>query len=61
MDDYHDGRLTVSKAVKGPNANAPVRGTKTRKVRRIPVDDDLRSWIQARIAAIPKEESSCAT
>ncbi len=55
-DDYHDGWLTISKAVKGPNSTAPTRGTKTRKVRRVPVDDDLRGWIERRLTDVRPEE-----
>ena len=46
VEDYHDGWLTISKAFKGPNSNAPIRGTKVRKVRRLPVDEELRDWIE---------------
>jgi hypothetical protein len=33
--------LTISRAVKGPNANAPTRGTKGRSAAWIPVDEEL--------------------
>ncbi len=46
VEDFHDGWLTISKAFKGPNSNAPIRGTKVRKVRRLPVDEALRDWIE---------------
>jgi len=43
-----DGRgyLTITKAAKGKTAKAPIRGTKTRRGRRIPVTDELRDWIE---------------
>lgn len=44
--DYRDGWLTVARASKGPRKDSPVRGTKTRRVRRVPVDDELKAWIE---------------
>ena len=44
--DWHDGWITVERAAKGPKADAPVRGTKTRRVRRLPVDEELQSWLE---------------
>lgn len=44
--------LTVSKAAKGQTASAPVRSTRTRRVRRIPVDDALREWIEQRTGGV---------
>jgi site-specific recombinase XerD len=48
--------LTISRAVKGPNANAPTRGTKGRSAAWIPVDEELQRWIEWRLRAISKEE-----
>ena len=56
VSDYHDGWITISKAVKGPSTKAPIRGTKTRKVRRLPVDEELRAWIERRMAEVTAEE-----
>jgi len=47
--DYADGWVIVDKAVKGPGANAPIRGTKTRKAKRLPVSDGLRAWIDQHV------------
>ena len=47
--DYRDGWLMVDKAVKGPGANAPIRGTKTGKGKRLPVSDELREWIEEHV------------
>jgi integrase len=56
VSDYHEGWVTISKAVKGPSAHAPVRGTKTRKVRRLPVGEDLRDWIERRLASVTAQD-----
>ena len=40
-----DGWLIVRRAFKGPNTWDPVRGTKTRRARRLPVPEDLQIWI----------------
>ena len=49
--DYSaDGWLTVAKAVKGDAAKAPIRGTKTRRARRVPVTPELREWLTERLA-----------
>lgn len=42
--------------MKGPNANAPTRGTKGRSAAWIPVDDELDPWIGWRLAEVAKEE-----
>ncbi len=47
--DYQDGWLTVDKAVKGPGADAPIRGTKTGKGKRLPGSDELREWIERHV------------
>lgn len=52
--DYRDGWLTVGRAAKGPRADDPVRGTKNRRVRRIPLDEiapDLATWIALHVGA----------
>ena len=41
--------LMVSRAIKGPNANAPTGGTKTGEAHWIPMDDELRDWIEWRL------------
>jgi hypothetical protein len=46
VPDYHDGWITVHKAVKGKTVTAPIRGTKTDRPKRLPVSDDLRNWIE---------------
>ncbi len=43
--DYRDGWLTVDKACKGPAGNAPIRGTKTGKPKRLPVGELLGAWL----------------
>jgi integrase len=48
--DYHDGWLTVSKARKGDRLDAPIRSTKTGKVKRLPVAPVLQEWIEAHVA-----------
>ena len=44
--DYRDGWLTVSKARKGEYTTAPIRGTKSGKIKRLPVPEELRCWIE---------------
>ena len=56
MQDYQDGWLTVHKAIKGPNSNAPTRGTKNRGVRRLPVAQDLQAWIEWRLSHVTSED-----
>jgi integrase len=41
--------LNISRAVKGPNANAPTGGTKTGDAHWIPIDEDLEGWISWRL------------
>jgi hypothetical protein len=53
---YHSGWITVSKAVKGPTSKAPVRGTKQRRIRRIPVSDELVKWIERRHGSVTCEQ-----
>lgn len=48
--------LTISRAVKGPNANAPTHGTKGRNAAWIPVDEELQRWIEWRLFQVSKEE-----
>ena len=48
--DYHDGWLTVDKAVKGMTVSAEIRGTKTGKPKRLPVDAELAAWIERHVA-----------
>ncbi len=49
--DDGQGWLTVDKAYKGPNATAPILHTKQKKIRAIPVDNELRDWIRWRLEA----------
>ncbi len=48
--------LTIARAIKGPNSNAPTRGTKGRNAAWIPVDEQLRRWIERRLRGVSKEE-----
>ena len=41
--------LTIDKACKGPNSNAPILHTKAWKARAIPIDTALRDWIKWRL------------
>ncbi len=43
---YRDGNLTVSRAAKDNRTEGRVAGTKTRAVRRLPVDPDVAAWIE---------------
>jgi hypothetical protein len=45
VQDFREGCLLVSKARKGPYANAPIRGTKTRRARVVEADGELADWI----------------
>ena len=46
VGDYHDGWITVDKAVKGKTVSAPIRGTKTGRSKRLPVSEALQDWIE---------------
>jgi hypothetical protein len=48
--------LTISRAMKGPNSNAPTWGTKGRNAAWIPVDEELQRWIEWRLVRVSKEE-----
>jgi integrase len=41
-----EGVLIVSKAAKGTAPDAPIRGTKNRKVRHLPISSSLRAWLE---------------
>jgi integrase len=41
--------LSISRAVKGPNSNAPTGGTKTGDAHWIPIDENLEAWIAWRL------------
>jgi len=43
--DVQGNTPVVSAAMKGPNANAPRRGPKTRRFQVVPMDGELREWI----------------
>jgi len=45
------GWLTVARARKGRALSSPVRGTKTRRVRRVPVPAELAAWIEEHVPA----------
>ena len=45
VSDYRDGWLTVDKAFKGTHGSAPIRGTKTGSVKRLPVGEALTEWV----------------
>ncbi len=48
VSDWRDGWLMVSKAAKGGNATAEIRGTKTGKIHRLPIREiapDLEEWL----------------
>ncbi len=47
--DYHDGWITVDKAVKGKTVSAPIRGTKTGRSKRLPVSQELQNWIERHV------------
>ena len=47
--DYRDGYLTISRAAKDHLTEGRVAGTKTRRVRRLPVDPDLADWIERHV------------
>jgi len=47
--DYQGGWLHVSRAFKGKSVTSPIRGTKTGKPKRLPVSEELRAWIEARM------------
>ena len=49
MADYHDGWITVDKAIKGKTVSAPVRGTKTGRPKRLPVSEELQDWIESHV------------
>jgi len=49
VSDYRDGWLDVDKAVKGNRIDAPVRGTKSGKPKRLPVPDLLADWIRKHV------------
>jgi integrase len=48
---YRDGWLTVAAAAKDGRAAGEVRGTKTRRVRRLPVPEILAEWIEQHVPA----------
>ncbi len=56
VDDYQEGWIMLSKAKKGPNDNAPTRGTKNRQCRRLPAPEDLQEWISWRLSRVTPQE-----
>lgn len=55
---YRDGYLTVGAAAKDTRAEAEVRSTKTRRVRRLPVPAELAVWIEAHVPAAARLRGS---
>jgi len=51
VEDWHrhQGLLSVHRSAKGPNANAPIRGTKSRRARFVEVDPELRAWLEEHV------------
>jgi integrase len=49
VSDYRDGRLSVTKAVKGRQLGAPIRGTKSGKRKLLPVSEDPACWIDRHV------------
>jgi integrase len=49
--DYANGWLIVDEAVKGSGSQAPIRGTKTGKGKRLPVGEVLEAWIAKWVAS----------
>jgi hypothetical protein len=52
--DYANGWLIVDKAVKGSGSQAPIRGTKTGKGKRLPVREVLETWITRWVAPVAR-------
>ena len=48
-DEVTVGVLHISKAQKGSSPDAPIRGTKTRRVRVVPVHPELAAWIEKHV------------
>ena len=46
-NDARDGWLTIARARKGKTLDAPIRGTKTGRAKRLPIPDELAVWIDA--------------
>lgn len=51
--DYHDGWVTIDKAVKGKSVCSPIRGTKTGKPKRLPAGEVVADWIEQHV---PREQ-----
>ena len=47
--DYSDGELMIANAVKGPRREAPIRGPKNGRWRRLPVPTRLADWIDRNV------------
>lgn len=58
QSDVRDGWLTVSRARKGAKLDAPVAGTKSGAVKRLPVPEELREWIEKRVGNRVKEDTT---
>ena len=51
LADYAQGWIVVARARKGARLGAPVRGTKSGKVKRLPVPSELVEWIETHVPA----------
>ena len=49
VPDYRDGWISVNKAVKGKFVSSPIRGTKSGRPKRLPVGEELKSWIEQNV------------
>jgi integrase len=49
--DYADGELMIRSAVKGPRRDAPIRGPKNGRWRKLPVPTELTDWIGRTVPA----------
>jgi integrase len=54
VEEYRDGWVTVAHAMKGLSTRAPRGGTKGRNVRRVPVDAEIRAWIERDLSESPR-------
>ena len=49
--DLRDGYLTISKGAKTQRTEGSIRGTKTRKIRRLPIAPEVQAWIDVYVKA----------
>ena len=55
---YRDGYLTISQAPVDNRTEAPMKGTKTRKIRRLPVPPQVAEWIERHIPVRDRMEET---